>query len=176
MFEYSLIEVQQQLASQPDALVYWVRWLGIINLWTAFFFIRRRQAQWVLASIVFIMATNIPLALTFGLVKVVSIPHLMVWIPLIVYLANELRSGRVKHPSIFGTWIGLVAATDLVSVIFDIRDSAEYLMGDTGLVDVTTANPPFVIFAIILASLVALIFYVRDGATLQQGENHARKA
>ena len=107
MFEYSLVDIQQQLASLADALIYWVRWLGIINLWAALLFIRRRQTQWVLVSIVFVMATNIPLALTFGLVKIVSIPHLLVSIPLIVYLAKELRSGRVEQPSFFGTWLGL---------------------------------------------------------------------
>lgn len=129
MFEYTIPEIVGQIRSLPIGLFAWLRVLAVLNLCSVLL-IRRTQARWVLVALLFIFATNMPIFLSFGLVKLASIPHFLVWIPLVVYLAKQLRSGQVDVHKPFGLWCFAVMLVDLVSVVFDLRDGAQYLLGD----------------------------------------------
>ena len=159
MFEYTIVEARQQLLSLPLGIVLWVRWLGLANL-SGLVFWRRPQARWVLAAMVFIILTNGPMLLTLGLVKALSIPHLFVWMPLTAYLAMELRSGRVEHRTPFGIWCFIVMLTNLISVVFDLRDGAEYLLGDRAIVATDPmAELPIITLLVIGVCMTALLAY-----------------
>lgn len=159
MFEYTRADIAEQIQSLPLLMLVWLRLLGALNL-SSVFFIRRIQARWVLGAMLFVAATNVPMFLSMGLVKLGSIPHLVVWIPLVVWLAGQLRTGKVDIRSTFGVWCFAVMLVDLVSVVFDLRDGAQYLLGDRGLV---TQNPstdlPIPTLLVIAVSVVGVAGY-----------------
>jgi len=118
------------------------------------------QARWVLAAMLFIAATNVPIFLSLGLVKLGSIPHLIVWIPLVAYLAGQLRSGEVNVRTPFGIWCFVVMLLDLVSVVFDIRDGAQYLLGDDQpMTQLSPTGFPVLTMLAIVVSVVAVAAY-----------------
>ncbi len=161
MFEYTFAEVSQQSDAQPLLLSLWLNWLTAVNLLSVLFVLRRVQARWVLGAYVVMIALNIPLALMFGFGKALAIPHLLVWVPLIYYLAQEWRYQRLQDSAIFKTWIAAVMATNLISVVFDLRDAAQFLAGDTAPIKADMADVPYITFAAIIASLIALFVYLR---------------
>ena len=64
---------------------------------------------------------------------------------------------------------------DLVSVVFDLRDSAQYLLGDRGIVSVDpSAGLPVVSLLVIAASIAAVMAYAlgfpRDLAAASEKE------
>jgi hypothetical protein len=171
MFEavYTFTEAREQLYALPLAMVLWVRWLGLVNLVGPLFFLRRPQARWVLAAMLFVMITNTSMMYFggSGLVKALSIPHLIVWVPLVVYLANQFRTGKVEIGSAFGIWLFAVMVTNFVSSVFDFRDGAEYLLGDRGVVTLDpTAAPPYVtLSAMAVLGVVMLAYAFGPGRT-----------
>ncbi len=165
MFEYSIAEVSAQLYGQPLGLVMWVRWLGLVNLMIALFFIRNHvPARWVLAAMLFIMATNIPMSMSLGLVKVLGIPHIIAWLPLVIYLANLFRIGAVELKSKLGIWLAAVIATDITSIVFDVRDGVEYILGDRAIVNVDSSQMPYITLVVLAASLAVAFIYSRPRA------------
>lgn len=168
MFEYSLADVAGMLYQQPNILKYWVRWLGITNMACIFFVWKHKQARWVAVSMGFVMIANIPIAMALGLVKALAIPHLFAWIPLVAYLAMQVRNGKVDIKSTFGVWVLILIVTNTISVIFDVRDTVEYLAGDRGIVAVSSANIPYLMFGIILVSIVALAFYCKPNSLARE--------
>ena len=161
MFEYTLEQVSQQSDAQPLALTIWINWLVLVNLVPPLFFLRQMQARWVLGAMIFVTAVNIPLSLVFGFSKALAIPHLIVWIPLVIYLAREWRDNRLHDTPIFKSWIMAVMITDLISVVFDIRDAAFFLGGDTGIHTADISDIPYATFAAVIVALAALFFYIR---------------
>ena len=63
-----------------------------------------------------------------GYVKLLGLPHILVWTPLSVHLWLKFKSPDVsKVPRII---IGLIMATILISLAFDYTDIARYLLGE----------------------------------------------
>lgn len=159
MFEYTPADISNQIAALGPAMSIWLRVMGIVNL-SSLFFLRHMQARWVLAAFLFIAATNVPIFLSFGLIKLGSVPHLVVWIPLVVYLAREFRHGNIDVKTVFGAWSVVVMLIVLVSVVFDVRDSAEYLLGDnTQMAIDPDAAPPYLTLLAIGVSITSVIAY-----------------
>ena len=158
MFEYTPADIANQLSELPPILFVWLRTLAVVNM-ASIVFLRRIQARWVLAAMLFIGVTNIPIFLAFGLIKLGSIPHL-IWIPLIIYLAREFRFGQIDIKTGFGVWCLVVMLVDLVSIVFDVRDSVQYLMGDHApmAIDPNAALPHFTLTAIAV-SVAAVLAY-----------------
>lgn len=161
MFEYTFADTAAQSAAQPLILTLWLRWLLLINFLPALIFIRHTQARWTLAALLIMLAINTPLSLMFGFGKVLALPHLLVWIPLLAYLAQEWKSDRLSPAPAFRIWIAAVMATNLISVVFDVRDSALFLSGDHAPTIADPTNIPYITFAVIIVSLGALVGYLR---------------
>ena len=161
MFEYSLAEVAAMLYEQPNVLKYWVRWLGVTNMACIFFVWEYTQARWVGVAMLFVLLANIPIGMALGLVKALAIPHLFAWIPLLVYLLIQVRNGQIDLKSIFGVWVLVLIVTNTISVIFDVRDTVEYIAGDRGIVAVSSASIPYFMCAVILVSLALMAVYCR---------------
>lgn len=65
----------------------------------------------------------------FGYVRLLGLPHVLFWTPVVIYLIARLRSGALRPAP---KWIMVaVVATMLVSLIFDYTGVAQYLMGET---------------------------------------------
>lgn len=133
MFQYNFTEIQAQLDTLSPILRIWFVWLGLVILVLPFVFIRHRQGRVaVIFSLVFI-AIQFPLLHVFGIGYFLSLPHLVLWIPLFIYLSRELKAGRIQLHSPFGVWTLIAIATLLVSLVFDIRDFVRWIAGERGL-------------------------------------------
>lgn len=168
MFEYTFAEYSQQSAAQPLAMTIWLRWLLLINFLPALIFIKQLQARWVLAALIAMLAMNTPLGLMYGFSKVLALPHILVWVPLLIYLAQEWRAQRLLPSVLFRTWIGLVMATNLISLVFDVRDGFQFLLGDRTIVMADPASIPYFSLGAIAIVLAGLFAYIHRGAN-QQG-------
>lgn len=161
MFEYSLADVAGMLYEQPDALKYWIRWLGLANMACLFFAWKHKQARWVAIAMLVVAIANIPMAMALGLVKGLSIPHLVAWVPLTVYLAMEIRNNKVSIGSAFGIWVLVLMVTNTISIVFDIRDSVEYIAGDRAIIAMSGISVPYVTITAIVLSIIGLAYYCR---------------
>ena len=161
MFEYSFAEYAAQSENQPLLLRLWLNWLLLINVIPALLFIKHVQARWILAAFVVMMALGMPLGLTFGFSKVLAIPHLVVWIPLLIYLGQQWRGDHLYDTPIFKGWIALVIATNLTSLVFDVRDTVGFALGDRAPIKASMSDIPYWTFAAVAIALAALYYYLR---------------
>lgn len=60
-----------------------------------------------------------------GFSKAMALSHLVLWIPLLVLLANEIKAN-----SIFVEYLVVLFVVDAISIIFDLKDSRDWLKGD----------------------------------------------
>lgn len=175
MFEYTPADIANQIASLGLLMMVWLRMIGIVNL-ASIFFLRQIQARWVFAAFLFITVTNVPLFLSFGLIKLGSVLHLIVWVPLVIYLAREFRQKHIDVKTVFGVWCVIEMLVVLISVVFDVRDSVQYLLGDHEqmAIDPNAGAPILTLLAIgvSVASVLAYSFGLgRVGQSNQRGSS-----
>lgn len=114
----------------------WVQaWIMVllmpVNL-AALFFPLSGVALWVTLSFVFILVTNCSLLwMQSRLSRVMGLPHLVVWIPLEVYLLVQLTSNPNLSAAEF-TLAAVVAIVNAISIAFDLWDAYRWLKGDRG--------------------------------------------
>lgn len=66
-----------------------------------------------------------------GEVHLIGIAHLVLWLPLAIYLYFKVLKLRAfKLRSIYGLWIVLLMGTIVISLLLDIRDIALVLLGE----------------------------------------------
>jgi hypothetical protein len=67
----------------------------------------------------------------FGYVKLLGLPHIIFWTPLVYYLLKTLKRGDVP------VWptriISVILAVFVVSLVFDYVDVIRYLFGNRGV-------------------------------------------
>jgi len=60
-----------------------------------------------------------------GFSKAMALSHLVLWIPLLVILAYEIKTN-----SIFANYLMILFTIDAISIVFDLKDSRDWLKGD----------------------------------------------
>lgn len=65
-----------------------------------------------------------------GMVRLLGLPHVILWTPLVIYLLTVLR--KPDLPTIPMWIIRFICATLVISLIFDYSDVIRYFFGDTG--------------------------------------------
>ncbi len=163
MFDYSTTDTLQQMTSLPLAMLVWIRLLAFINI-TSLFWLKRPQGRWVLGALLFICAINLPMLIGgTGLGKILGVPHVLAWMPLIMYLAHQFRTGEIQIKSVFGMWCLLVITVNLISVVFDSRDAVQYLLGDRSpmVIDVSAGLPYASLTAIAMLWTATLVYAFR---------------
>jgi hypothetical protein len=116
-------DLAAQLTALSPAVLAWVAWMMVCGFASVLFAGRHRSARVallvfvltiVLGSAIFVVSRNIHLT---------GIAHLVLWIPLLIYLLQrEVRTESFDPRSAYGVWIGLLMATMVVSLLFDVRD------------------------------------------------------
>jgi hypothetical protein len=71
----------------------------------------------------------------FGYVKLLGLPHIILWTPLVVYLYGQIR--REDMPQWPKRIMVAVLAVFVVSLVFDYVDAVRYILGETGKSPVT---------------------------------------
>ncbi len=113
--------------SQAAWLQIWVVWLMLVNS-ASVFFVRRREARWVLGAWLVNALLMTVLAEVNGFNRLLGLSHVLVWTPLLVYLA--LRWSGFSGASLYDKWLRVLFASNLLSLIVDYLDVVRYLFGD----------------------------------------------
>lgn len=116
------------------ALPLWVRlWVALVLIPVnalPFFLLGTETGRWAALASLLVVASNLPIMLIErGLSRLMSIPHLFAWIPLLAFLL--LRLGA--EPPLAGTELGLalvLLAVNGLSLVFDTIDSLRWLRGE----------------------------------------------
>lgn len=124
--------LEEAIALQPQWLTYWLNWMlfGAFVLPIALLIWRQSRIAGI-ASIVSGIAGAFSTAWLYdklGYVKLLGLPHIILWTPLVIYLILLLRRGGMpKWPR----WIIIIVLiTILISLVFDYTDALRYLMGE----------------------------------------------
>ncbi len=124
---------QDALATQPDWVRLWVLWLNIATLGALALCLAAR-ATWAEAAAIFLanlamVPSMLWLHAEVGFVRLLGLPHLVFWTPLLVWLALRLRR-RAEIPRLQRAGLLVYAATLAVSLAFDAADVLRYLLGE----------------------------------------------
>jgi hypothetical protein len=117
-----------------QALPAWVRaWVaGVlvpVNV-LPFFFLGTPTGQVAAWAAVFVAATNVPIMLQQrGMSRLMSVPHLVAWFPLVAWLALRLAGTDPLSPAEAALAWALVIVNSL-SLVFDVIDSWRWLAGE----------------------------------------------
>lgn len=121
------------IAQWPDHLLLWIMWLLTVMVAAPLVLLAFREAR--RAGIV-LLATNLLLAVVMhffyqqvGFVRLLGLPHIVIWTPLLIYGVLRLRRGGLRD---FPRGALLVFCLTLtISLVFDYIDVARYLLGET---------------------------------------------
>lgn len=111
--------------------LFWRLWVGLLILANGvapLFFLDSLEARVTLGA--FALGAGIQMAIfrVRGFVRLLGVGHLVVWIPLLVWLAPRLAAAGVDDP--FGAWLAALTAVNGVSLLIDAVDVVRYALGD----------------------------------------------
>lgn len=122
------------VATQGPVIRLWVLWLTVIMLATPavllFFRATRRDAVVVLTATLATIVSMQWLYGEMGFVRLLGLPHVVIWTPLAVYLVLRLIQGGL--PALPRIAIKVFLASILVSLVFDYIDVIRWLLGERG--------------------------------------------
>jgi len=118
--------------TMPVPLRLWVLWLTVAMVAAPVLLLpfraARRDGVIVLASTVAVMVSMQALYGAVGFVRLLGLPHVVIWGPLAAWLAFRLRDGALPPPARAVMLVFLL--TIGVSLVFDVIDVARWLAGD----------------------------------------------
>ena len=126
-------DIWRSLRSLPAWVQIWV--VGIlvpVNV-LPFFLLDTRVGMAAALAALFVAATNGPLMWIYrGMNKVLSIPHLIAWAPLEIYLLMLLADSgfRAEAGDVELGLAVLLLIINGISLVFDVIDSAKWMAGD----------------------------------------------
>ena len=126
-----LSQIWQSWRRLPLWVMIWVALILVpINL-ASLLFVAQPLGVWVAALAVMGMAINVPIILIErGFSKLMSLPHLILWTPLVALIVWALWFGDAALSSIFAGFLVVLLVIDVVSLVFDYPDFFKWLRGD----------------------------------------------
>jgi hypothetical protein len=104
------------LAAQSLPMKVWLAWMFAINF-SSVLFLRHIPARWVLAATAAnVMSTQLLLRL-YGTGHHLSLPHVVFWTPLLIYIFSQRNSLLAWSP--LGVWCIALFLTDMTSLVLD---------------------------------------------------------
>jgi len=116
----------EAIAAQPAGLRLWLLWLFSVNI-ASVLFVRRIEARWVLGVMLLNLAGMTLLLRNFGGGHHMSLPHVLLWTPLLAYLASRARS-LASQPTTYAAWLVALFVSDAISLVFDYLNLARWLL------------------------------------------------
>lgn len=118
----------EHILREPLWLQAWIFWLILVNS-AALFFLRHREARWVLIAWALNVVTMETLVRTTGYNRFLGISHVVWWTPLLITLWRQ-RGWWPGVKTAAGRWVRILVATNLASLVIDYVDVVRYLLGD----------------------------------------------
>lgn len=125
----------------------WVQgWVGLclvpVNL-APFFMLHTATGQAAALAMSVVIVTNVPILLwERGMSKRLSLPHLLAWVPLCVWLGSRLVSDAPMSES-ETTLAWTLLAVNTISLAFDAIDSVKWYRGDRAIAGATSLENPY---------------------------------
>ncbi|MGB3147674.1 MAG: hypothetical protein WBA91_07950 [Paracoccaceae bacterium] len=124
--------LEEAIAQQPAWISYWLNWLLIgAFILPLTLFIWRPTRIAAAATIAAGVAGGIGTGWLYdnmGYVKLLGLPHIIVWTPLVIYLIALLRRADLPKPA---RWVLLVVVASILgSLAFDYTDVIRYALGE----------------------------------------------
>lgn len=118
--------------ASPDPVRYWVFWMACVLTVVPLALLIRPDTRKT-AIILILMGAVTAVVMTalhakVGFVRLLGLPHVILWTPLLIWLVSLLR--RDAHPGWPRLLLIVLAATIAVSLVFDYIDVARYLLGE----------------------------------------------
>ena len=115
------------IAQQGPTMKIWLVWMFLANFSSLAFVKNHVSARWVLAAMVGNLIGMNLLLRNVGPGPLTSIPHILLWTPLMVYLAIVWK--KTDRKTVFLYWLSALIMTDSTSLILDYRAMVLHLRG-----------------------------------------------
>jgi hypothetical protein len=112
------------LANQSTPMKAWLAWMFAVNLCSVFF-LRHYAARWVFAATVANVVSMQLLLRLYGTGHHLSLPHVVFWTPLLIYLYTQRKALLRWSP--LGVWCAILFVTDAASLVLDYAAVAKML-------------------------------------------------
>lgn len=124
--------IQETLTLLPDWLLWWFNWLvfavAVLPLSLLIWLQSRKTGVITVLASILAGAAVYGMFRQMGYVKLLGLPHLLIWGPLAVYLFRKQAKDAMP---IAARWIiRVVLVTLLISLAFDVVDVARYILGE----------------------------------------------
>ena len=97
----------------------------------AFLMLDTPAGRWTAVAALFVVATNLPIMAVYcGMNRAMSIPHLIAWIPLEIFLVRLLLKGGIAFSDPGFLFTAAVLAVNGISLVFDAADSWRWWRGE----------------------------------------------
>lgn len=116
----------EHIGQEPLWLQIWVNWMVFINLFGIVFIWSRVEPRWVVAAFLCSAIFMNFLFSLHGYQKILGASHIIFWTPLLVYLF--LRRYEIGRYGASAVYLGVVFATDFISLIIDFSDVARFVI------------------------------------------------
>lgn len=121
------------ISTLPDWVRLWVLWLNIV-VFGSFAILLFSHATWrsaaaLLGANLLMVPAMLWLYGQVGFVRLLGLPHVIFWTPLVIFLFHELRT-RPEIRTPFRQVLWVLVASLAVSLVFDISDVVRYLLGE----------------------------------------------
>ncbi len=125
MFEM-IQEFMAAMERQPMWVQIWVNFLGAVNVAAILFVFKSRLSWIILGAIIFSLITISWLHSEYGYVRLLGLPHIIVWTPMLLYFWKVVPK---FEPSLLKKYLYLVMGTNFISLVIDYVDVARYFLG-----------------------------------------------
>lgn len=111
----------------------WMNWMALVLFASVVFMWKHKPARFVFVAMLATLAVVLYIWHLSKNVHLFGVAHILIWFPLAIYLSAEVLSKKGREfnrpRKAFFTWICLLVATIITSLIFDIRDIYMVIMG-----------------------------------------------
>lgn len=124
-----IVRIVRSMFALPVWVIIWISLMLVPANFAGFFFLDTVSGWWIAVLGAGAIIVNLPLVwLNGGMSKVLAIPHLVFWIPLVVILGYRLIAVDLATPEYALTLV--VFVINLISLGFDIYDFFEWRGGN----------------------------------------------
>lgn len=116
----------EHLQQEPIWLQIWINWLVLINLGGIVFVWSRVEPRWVVIAFLCSATFMNYLFGIHGYQRILGSAHIIFWTPLLVYLF--LRRNEIGRYGVSALYLGVVFATDLISLMIDFADVGRFFI------------------------------------------------
>lgn len=114
----------------PAWVLYWVGFMALVFALSIPFAFTRKEARWIaFSTLVLAPVLMMVLYAHYGYERILGLGHIIGWAPGLYYALKHKHDWQIKQ-TLAGKYLVLVVATMIISLVFDIRDVARFILGN----------------------------------------------